>query len=136
MAYQIFNQYRLISLFVCLLLIGCGEPAAPPANTAPSATVAVPENISLDAAAPENLKGELLDFTASWCGYCKQMAPVIAELKQQGYPIRTIDTDDNSDLADKFGVRGLPAFVYLVDDKEQERITGATSKRKLIELWQ
>jgi hypothetical protein len=81
-----------------------------------------------------NLDGIVLDFTASWCGPCQQMSPVVSKLERNGFPIRKVDFDANRDLARKFNVRSIPAFVLVVDGVEQDRIVGACSEDQLKRL--
>jgi len=66
----------------------------------------------------------LLDFGADWCGYCRQMEPVIGQLAAMGYPVRKVNADRERALADKYGVQGLPCFVMLVDGREVDRFIG------------
>lgn len=56
----------------------------------------------------------LVDFFATWCGPCSAMSPVLDQLKEKmGDKIRIlkIDVDKNTDITDKFKVRGVPTFV-------------------------
>ncbi len=76
----------------------------------------------------------LLDFTATWCGPCRQMAPLVHRLAKQGHPVRQVDIDQHRDLATKFGVRGIPCFVMLVDGREVDRVVGATSGERLEQM--
>lgn len=78
----------------------------------------------------------LYDFTADWCGPCRQMAPVVDSLAQAGYPIRKINIDQHRDMASQYGVQGIPCFVLVVDGKEAGRIVGATSPTELQGLFQ
>lgn len=73
---------------------------------------------------------ELLDFSATWCGPCKQMEPIVAQLVAQGYPVRKVDIDQQRDLAAKFRVQSVPCFVLLVNGQEVQR-TGPTSAANL-----
>lgn len=56
----------------------------------------------------------LVDFTASWCGPCKAMSPVLDQVKNKmGQEVRIIkiDVDKNPKVADKFKIRGVPTFI-------------------------
>ncbi len=77
-------------------------------------------------------RGEVLDFSATWCGPCQRMAPIVAKLERAGYPIRSVDVDSNRALAQKYGISSIPAFVLVVDGKEVTRVVGAVSEQQLI----
>jgi len=77
----------------------------------------------------------LYDFSAQWCGPCRQMAPVVDRLASAGYPIRKIDIDQNRELASRHHVQGIPCFVMVVDGQEVGRIVGATSANELQALF-
>lgn len=77
-------------------------------------------------ASSSNKSGDtvLLDFGADWCGYCRQMEPIISQLAAMGYPVRKVNFDRERALADKYGAQGLPCFVMLVDGREVDRFVG------------
>jgi thiol-disulfide isomerase/thioredoxin len=79
-------------------------------------------------AAPE---GVLLDFTATWCGPCQTMSPIVSKLQREGYPIRKVDVDRERALAQQYGITGIPAFVLVVNGKVVQRSVGATSEGAL-----
>ena len=81
------------------------------------------------AAAPEGV--QLLDFSATWCGPCRQMEPVVAQLEQQGYPVRRVNVDREPELAQRFGVSSIPAFVLVRSGRETQRIVGVTTGEAL-----
>ena len=71
---------------------------------------------------------QLIDFTAKWCGPCKQMKPVLDALAHE-YAGRVefsgIDCDDDPATAQRYNVRSMPTFVVLRDGREVGRIVGA-----------
>ena len=76
----------------------------------------------------------LLDFAASWCGPCRQMAPVVAEIAAAGWIVRHVDVDRETDLVRRFRVTGVPCYVLLVKGHEAGRIDGATTQAELERL--
>lgn len=81
-----------------------------------------------------NSDGAVLDFTASWCGPCQQMSPIVSKLERQGYPIHKVDVDANRDLVRKYHVERMPTFILVIDGVEQERITGKVTEDYLKKL--
>lgn len=70
-------------------------------------------------------------YTAAWCGPCKNMKPVIAELQAAGWNITKIDVDEQPALASRNGVMAMPTFLFYKNGSLVKRITGARSKAAL-----
>lgn len=64
----------------------------------------------------------IVDFYAAWCGPCRTLAPLLEQL--QGVKVVKVNTDDNLELATRFGVAHLPTLVYLKDGVEVSRDVG------------
>ena len=78
---------------------------------------------------------KLLDFWAEWCGPCKFMEPIMDELEKElagKIKIEKINVDEKPDQAAKFSVMSIPTYIVLKDDREVERLIGATSKESLL----
>ncbi|KAG5527423.1 hypothetical protein RHGRI_028345 [Rhododendron griersonianum] len=69
----------------------------------------------------------VVDFSASWCGPCKLMEPVINAMSSKFADVEfiKIDVDELSDVAKEFGVQAMPTLVLLKQGKEVDRVVGA-----------
>lgn len=70
-------------------------------------------------------------FTADWCMPCKQMAPVVKDLKSEGIDIVDINIDDNRFLCEQFDVMSVPTFIRFVGGKPVAKTQGAKTKEVL-----
>ncbi len=95
-------------------------------------TSTIPAAILTMAAITGQPRGEVIDFSATWCGPCQRMAPIVAKLERAGYPIRSVDVDSNRALAEKYAISSIPAFVLVVDGKEVTRVVGAVPEQQLV----
>ncbi len=78
----------------------------------------------------------LVDFWAEWCGPCKAVAPVLADLAtEQSSKLRVgkVNIDDFPELSNRFSVMSIPTLILFKDGKEHRRIIGARGKGQLME---
>lgn len=60
----------------------------------------------------------VLAFTATWCGPCRQNAPALAQLEQQGVWISHIDIDQYPNAAAKWGISSVPTYIVVKNGQE------------------
>jgi S1-C subfamily serine protease len=77
----------------------------------------------------------LIDFRADWCGPCRQMDPVVEQLKVAGYPVRQVNIDQDPGLASQYHVGSIPCFVLVANGHEIDRVVGATGGGILIGMF-
>jgi len=73
----------------------------------------------------------LLDFSASWCGPCKALEPVIQQLTESyagKAEIKKVDIDQHRDLAVQMGIQSVPTLIMFKDGLEKKRFIGMQSK--------
>ena len=76
----------------------------------------------------------LVDFWAEWCGPCRMIGPsveAIAEELQGQAGVFKMNVDENPDVPQRFGIRGIPTLIVFKGGQEQERIVGAVSKEAI-----
>lgn len=74
-----------------------------------------------------------LKFTGSWCSPCKQLAPIMEQVKQHGIKVEEIDVDDQSDLAEKYNIRSIPTVILDDNGREINRLVGVKNADEYIE---
>jgi len=72
------------------------------------------------------MKLEVLKFSASWCGPCRVLSNTLKDVEG----ITQVDIDKDMETARKYGIRSVPTLVFLKDDKEVHRQSGAISLDK------
>ena len=77
---------------------------------------------------------QLVYFTASWCGPCRQLGPIMQEVSQQ-VSVQKIDVDNNSDLAQKYGIRNVPTVILTSEGVEVARKVGLNPKQAYLDMY-
>lgn len=75
-----------------------------------------------------------VDFSATWCGPCKMLAPVLEEVSDElsgKLDFFNADVDANEELALKYGIQNIPALVIFKNGEIAGRSVGFQSKEKL-----
>ena len=81
-------------------------------------------------------KPVLLDFSATWCGPCRMVAPILDEIAAENDHIKVgkIDVDEDPDLARQFNVTSIPLLVVMKDGKVVDQALGARPKDAILKL--
>jgi len=76
----------------------------------------------------------MVDFWAVWCGPCRIIAPTIEELAKEytgRIKVGKLNTDENSDIASKYKIMGIPTIMFFKDGQKVEQVVGAVPKQQL-----
>ena len=79
----------------------------------------------------------LVDFYANWCGPCKMLAPILAEIAEEysdKLAIGKVNVDENMELAQKFYVEGIPMAVIFKDGVNVDEFVGFKDKNEIVEI--
>ncbi len=79
----------------------------------------------------KNVSIALIDFSATWCGPCKMLAPVLEEVSEEmkdRVAFYNVDVDENPNLAEKFGITSIPALVLLNNGEKKDMQVGFQPK--------
>ena len=78
----------------------------------------------------------IVDFYADWCGPCKMMSPIIDEISEElkdTVKVGKVNTDENMDLAEKYGIMSIPTIMVFKNGEVVQTFNGVTEKAKIIE---
>ncbi len=79
-------------------------------------------------------KPMVVDFFATWCGPCKELAPILDEIEQnhQGEVIfKRIDVDQDPDLAQEFSVEAIPTLLFVAPNGDYQTIVGLAKPQEI-----
>lgn len=81
-------------------------------------------------------KSVLLDFYADWCGPCRMVSPLVDEIAEENpqYLVGKINVDQESELAQAFGVTSIPTLVVMKNGKIVQKSVGAKPKSQILAM--
>ncbi|MCM1227055.1 MAG: thioredoxin [Clostridium sp.] len=79
----------------------------------------------------------LVDFYADWCGPCKMLSPILSEIADENdgiIKVGKVNTDNEQELAVKFGITSIPALFVFKEGKVVNTSVGYTSKKNILNM--
>lgn len=79
----------------------------------------------------------IVDFWAEWCGPCKALGPVLEEVSTEvgaQVEIVKLNVDDSGELAQRFGIRGIPTMVLFKNGKLVSTLVGNQPKTEILKF--
>ena len=76
----------------------------------------------------------LVDFWAEWCGPCKTLGPILDDVAKEigeKATILKVNVDDNPELAQKFGIRGIPTMILFKNGQATKTLVGVQPKDEI-----
>ena len=76
----------------------------------------------------EGSRPAIIDFYATWCGPCKQTAPIVEKLAEDyagRIDVYKVDVDQQQELAAFFGVQSIPTILFIPKEGTPQRVSGA-----------
>jgi len=81
----------------------------------------------------------LVDFTATWCGPCKALSPIVDAVAEElvgKVRVGKLDIDDAPQTASKLGIRGVPTLMVFKNGERAAQVVGLTTKAKILAMLQ
>ena len=79
------------------------------------------------------------ELWATWCGPCRQIAPIVSELAEEfdgKLVVGKCDVEENDDIAMEFGVRNIPTILFFKGGQLVDKFVGAANKSTLKEKFE
>ena len=79
----------------------------------------------------------VLDFWAEWCPPCRALAPTFEELAERysgQVKFVKLNVDENQQVPQRFGIKGIPTLIFFDGGSEAERMVGAPGKESLARI--
>ncbi len=92
---------------------------------------------NFDAEVTESTLPVLVDFTATWCGPCKMLSPIVEKIADQNvgkYKVAKLDIDDAPKVMQRFGIKSVPTVVVFKGGQKKDQHVGLTNYETLVKM--
>jgi len=94
-------------------------------------------NVNKDSFEAEVIKSDkpvIVDFWAEWCGPCKALAPILDEISNEvtNAKVVKVNVDESGDLAQQYGIRGIPTLIFFKDGEVKSTLVGNQPKAEIL----
>jgi len=79
----------------------------------------------------------LVDFWAPWCAPCRMIAPMVEQVAKENSSVAQVgkmNVDENPNVSQRYGIKGIPTLILFKDGREVERMVGAGTFEALSRL--
>lgn len=92
-------------------------------------------NETFEAEVLKSDKAVVVDFWAEWCGPCKALAPILEEIStevQANAKVVKVNVDQAGELAQQYGIRGIPTLIFFKDGEVKSTLVGNQPKAEIL----